>query len=117
MSLSFQVKVRVVPCWVRRAPGADQAKGGAPTGGVVPDEVQDSQPPDSDDPLELSNDSLGDFPERNAEDRIDLSAGDNADATSQGHSGCARASEAGLGRHEEASVDEDNPDQTLDEDN
>jgi hypothetical protein len=103
------------------APEDENAKQGAGTtaaeGIVTDNETPGGTPPDDDDPQAMSSDALGDFPDsgHDAADSIDLSAGDNADATSQGHSGGARGSEAGLGRHEDAEVDEDNPDQTLDD--
>ncbi len=95
----------------------DEAKGG--TGeqakGMVPDEAQEEgTPPDSSDPQAMDSDALGNFSD-SGEDMIDTSAGDNADATSAGHSGGARGSEASLGRHEGAEVDEEDDDKTLDE--
>lgn len=83
---------------------------------MVPDEASDdSSAPDSSDPQAMSSDALGDLPDRNAEDDIDQSAGDEADATSQGHSGGARGSEASLGRHDPSEVDEDDQSKTLED--
>jgi hypothetical protein len=101
------------------APEAEDAKqgaGAAASQGVVTDsQIPSETPPDDPDPQAMDSDALGDFPDdHDAADSIDLNAGDKADATSQGHSGGARGSEAGLGRHEEASVDEDSPDKTID---
>jgi hypothetical protein len=93
------------------APESDDAKGGAAelAKGLVPDDMKDDdQSTESSDPQAMADEALGGFPERNAEDRIDLSAGDNADATSQGASDGARGSEAGLGRHEDKTIEEDN---------
>jgi hypothetical protein len=102
----------------------DDAKSGAGSiaKGVVPDQVRDSSaPPDSGDDQELKNESHGDFSQEGQDPQpvketaeealsktsVDLSAGDDADATSQGQSGGARGSEASLGRHDSKSVDEE----------
>lgn len=88
----------------------DEAKAG--TGklakGVVPDDVKDdATPPDSSDEQALKNKVLGDFPAGDEpETDMDLTAGDDADATRHGASGGARGSEAGLGRHDPKTVDE-----------
>lgn len=68
------------------APEPDEAKGGAGelAKGMVPDEASDdSAPPDSAGDQDMKNAALGDFPD-DPESKIDLSAGDNADATRDG---------------------------------
>jgi hypothetical protein len=91
-------------------PEPEDAKDGAAelARGLVPEDVKGGQAPDSDQPEELGNDVLGDLDsgdgERSVE--VDLTAGDNADATSHGGSSGAHGSEAGLGRHGDESIDE-----------
>ena len=71
------------------APEPADAKGGA--GEVAQGEVEASA---------VEHDEvLGGFPDDPDMD-VDLSAGDDADATRDGQSGGARGAEAGLGRHE-----------------
>ncbi|MDX6689643.1 MAG: hypothetical protein QOG15_1100 [Solirubrobacteraceae bacterium] len=99
------------------APESENAKGGAgevANAGIVPDEVTDSQPSDNADPQDLDNEVLGDIGGVERSTEVDITAGDNADATSMGSSGGARGSDAGLGRHEDTTIDEDNPDQSVD---
>jgi len=93
------------------------AKGGAGDvahGGIVPDSASDddapadSGPAPGDDASAVEHDDvLGGFPE-DPELKVDLSAGDDADATRDGSTEGARGSEAGLGRHEpEMDVEEE----------
>jgi len=93
---------------------AKDGAGAVASDGIVPDDVKDSQPSDNADPQDLDNEVLGEIGEVERSTEVDLTAGDNADATSQGSSGGARGSDAGLGRHEDTEIDEENPDKSVD---
>ena len=61
--------------------------------------MTEQSPKDSSEPQDMNDAALGDFPD-DPDTMVPRDAGDDADATEDGHSGGARGSEAGLGRHE-----------------
>lgn len=63
------------------------------------EKTPESDSGEQDDSAVEQDEVLGSFPD-DPETNIDLSAGDEADATRDGQSGGARGAEAGLGRHE-----------------
>jgi hypothetical protein len=85
-------------------PEPDDVKDGAAelARGIVPDEAaDDAPPPDSSDPQDLEKDVTGSVQrhEDDTEMRIDLSAGDDADAYRHGKAEGAHGHEGSLGRH------------------
>jgi len=63
------------------------------------EKTPESDSGEQDDSAVEQDEVLGSFPD-DPDTNVDLSAGDEADATRDGQSGGARGAEAGLGRHE-----------------